>query len=244
MAKKLKDWYDAEYLMMLAQKIKVVYPQFNDERFFELTRDQVDSLEFLKRQDLVANALYESLDCDYEHTIAVFTEILGPGLPDNEGNFTSGYWLWPIGRYVEEHGTQNLDLSLTFSKELTKRFTSEYCMRPLIAADPDRVLPVLIEWSQDENMRVRRLASECIRIRLPWAKRLDTALNYFDQYYQILDNLKNDPDKYVKKSVANNLNDLYKEDVERFSQIVESWTNDDMSEATKWIVKHGSRSIK
>ena len=116
-------------------------------------------------------------------------------------------------------------------------------MRPIIKNYPEKAVEVLKTWSKDDNERVRRLSSECIRIRLPWAKKLYTALEYFDDYYIILTNLKDDEDKYIQKSVANNLNDLYKEDPQKFNYIVDSWTSESMSKATEWIIKHGSRSV-
>lgn len=117
-------------------------------------------------------------------------------------------------------------------------------MRLLIREYPEKSISVLKDWSKDKNERVRRLSSECLRIRLPWAKKLNTALEYFEDYFIILSNLKDDDDKYIQKSVANNLNDLYKENPEKFKFIVDSWTEESMSKNTKWIIKHGSRNVK
>lgn len=103
---------------------------------------------------------------------------------------------------------------------------------------------MLAEWSKDENERVRRLSSECLRIRLPWAKKLYTALEYFAPYLEILTNLKDDKDKYIQKSVANNMNDLYKESPEKFYEIIDEWKKEEMSKACEWIIKHGSRNVK
>jgi len=149
-----------------------------------------------------------------------------------------------IGKYVELYGDEYFDVSIYFSKELTKRFTSEYCMRPLINKNPDKALKILRDWSKDEHERVRRLSSECLRIRLPWAKKLFTALEYFDEYFEILSNLKDDKDKYIQKSVANNLNDLYKEDPDKFHFIINKWKNDNISKECEWVIKHGSRNVK
>ena len=134
---------------------------------------------------------------------------MGPELKGNSGAFSEGWWLWPVGTYSELYGGKSFDSTVKFSKELIKRFTSEYCIRPIIKNYPEKTLEVLKSWSEDGNERVRRLSSECIRIRLPWAKKLYTALEYFEDYYIILTNLKDDEDKYIQKSVANNLNDLY-----------------------------------
>jgi len=242
MAKKLKEYYDHEYLKFLSNLIIRQYDKFDKKTFFELTTS-IEELEFNQRQDLIATALYKSFDLDYEDTVAIFYKILGEELKGNSGAFSEGWWLWPIGKFVEMYGEEYFQISIDFSKELTKRFTSEYCMRPLIKKYPEASLKILYDWSKDDNERVRRLSSECLRIRLPWAKKLYTALEYFDAYVEILTNLKDDKDKYIQKSVANNLNDLYKENPEKFHEIVNKWQEGQISKECEWVIKHGSRNI-
>ena len=241
---KVKDYYNVPYLEELADKISAVTKDFSKENFFELTKSSIEDLEFNQRQELVAKALYKAFDVEYKDIIDIFTKILGDELRGNSGAFTEGWWLWPIGKYVELYGDEYLDVSIAFSKELTKRFTSEYCMRPLINKNPDKALKILRDWSKDSHERVRRLSSECLRIRLPWAKKLFTALEYFDEYFEILSNLKDDRDKYIQKSVANNLNDLYKEDPDKFYFIINKWKSDNISKECEWVIKHGSRNVK
>lgn len=242
MAKKLKDYYDYKYLKFLSDLIAGQYEGFDKKAFFELTTS-IEEFEFNQRQELIATALYKSFDLDYEDTVAVFYKILGEELKGNSGAFSEGWWLWPVGKYVEIYGEEHFQISIDFSKELTKRFTSEYCMRPLIKKYPEASLKILYDWSKDSNERVRRLSSECLRIRLPWAKKLYTALEYFDTYVEILTNLKDDKDKYIQKSVANNLNDLYKENPEKFYEIVNKWQEGKISKECEWVIKHGSRNI-
>ena len=79
-------------------------------------------------------------------------------------------------------------------------------MRPLIVAYPEKSLKTIEQWSKSDNIYVRRLSSECIRINLPWAKKMVTAVEHFEEYKTILNNLKNDFNPYVRRSVANNLN--------------------------------------
>ena len=244
MATKLKDYYDVPYLEELAAKISAVMSEFNEKIFFELTKSTVESLEFNQRQELIAKALYEAFTVDYKQVLIIFKKILGKELRGNSGAFTEGWWLWPFGKYVEMYGDEYFEESIDFSKELTKRFTSEYCMRPLIKKYPEKSLEILKGWSKDEHERVRRLSSECLRIRLPWAKKLFTALEYFDEYFEILSNLKDDKDKYIQKSVANNLNDLYKEDADKFYFIIDAWKKESPSKECEWIIKHGSRNVK
>lgn len=244
MATKVKDYYNVLYLEELAGNIGEATDKFNKDKFFDLTKSTIEELEFNQRQELVAKALHEAFDAKYSDIIAVFTKILGDELRGNRGAFTEGWWLWPIGKYVELYGDEYFDVSIAFSKELTKRFTSEYCMRPLIKKEPDKALKILKDWSKDEHERVRRLSSECLRIRLPWAKKLFTALEYFDDYFEILSNLKDDRDKYIQKSVANNLNDLYKEDPDKFYLIIDTWKKENISKECEWVIKHGSRNVK
>ena len=243
MAKKLKDYYDIDYLESFSKKIYDVTDAFDRNRFLELTKSSINDLAFKDRQVLIDKALRETIDLDYDQTISIFTKILGPELKGNSGAFSEGWWLWPVGTYAELYGGESFDSTVKFSKELTKKFTSEYCMRPIIKNYPEKAIEVLKTWSKDDNERVRRLSSECIRIRLPWAKKLYTALEYFDDYYTILTNLKDDEDNYIQKSVANNLNDLYKEDQEKFNFIVDSWNKEPMTKATERIIKHGSRTV-
>ena len=244
MAKKLKEYYDILYLEDLSNKLMAVTDCFDRKKFFELTKDKIDELEFNARQELIAHALKASFDIEYPVLLSVFSQILGKELRGNSGAFSEGWWLWPIGKYVELYGEEYFEESIAFSKELTKRFTSEYCMRPLIKKYPIKSLEILKEWSQDEHERVRRLSSECLRVRLPWSKKLYTALDYFEDYFEILDHLKNDSDKYIQKSVANNLNDLYKEAPDRFEWILSKWKLENPSKECEWIMKHGSRNVK
>ena len=90
---------------------------------------------------------------------------------------------------MERHGNEDWRLSLSFLKELTKRFTGEYAIRPLLKEHPGEVMDELIQWTKKENVHVRRLASEGIRIRLPWSPRLTVALDEFERYTAILTNL-------------------------------------------------------
>lgn len=242
MAKKFKDYYDPECAQLIAGKIAAVWPEFNSNGFVRKLEAEIHEKEFLQRQDAFAAALEAFLTGDYTQDIAIFHQILGPELQTTEGMFIYGWWLWPVGRYVERNGTKDFQVSMNFIYELTKRFTGEFAVRPLLEKFPQQSLEVILKWSLDKNVHVRRLASEGVRIRLPWAKKLPIAIQEFETYKQILDNLKNDPEKFVQKSVGNNLNDLMKESPELAMQIINDWQNGNPGKATQWIMKHGLRS--
>lgn len=242
MAQKLKEHYDIAYCLSLGQKIGSVYPSFDLERFIHSVSPSLESLEFNDRQTLIATTLKEVLPESYEQTLEIFSQILGPELEGSLGMFTEGWWLWPVGKFVELYGDEQFEQTTAFSKELTKRFTGEFCMRPILARYPEQTIRLMIEWSKDANQRVRRLASECLRIHLPWSKKIEVVLDYFDLYTEVLSNLKDDTDKSIQKSVANNLNDLFKVDPERFEQIIGAWERSDMTKECAWIIKHASRT--
>jgi 3-methyladenine DNA glycosylase AlkC len=241
---KVKDYYNADCAKLLSQKIKPIYQNFQDKTFIKYIDKNVSDKEFSDRMDVFADAFELYLPDDYEQNISIFEKILGPELQQETGMFSEGWWLWPIGRYVERHGFKNLKVSLNFIKELTKRFTGEYAIRPLLGNKPKETIKTLVKWSKDENVHVRRLASEGVRISLPWSKKIYIAIDEFEQYKIILTNLKNDKSKFVQKSVGNNLNDLYKEYPEKANEIIKEWNNDNPTKETIWIINHGLRSTK
>lgn len=242
MAKKFKDYYDTDCARLIARKLLAVWPSFENRKFTAFLKPRLVKEEFLGRQDLFVLAFEQFLTNSYEDNISLFMQILGEELQTTTGMFSCGWWLWPIGRYVEQHGTENPELSLNFIYELTKRFTGEFAIRPIIQQNPRKTLRVILKWSKDGNVHVRRLASEGLRVRLPWAKKSAAAISQFELYKKILTNLKNDKEKFVQKSVGNNLNDLMKETPALARTIITEWQNDNPGKETFWIIRHGLRS--
>jgi 3-methyladenine DNA glycosylase AlkC len=241
---KFKDYYNADCAELLSRKIKDVFPDFQAKSFVNYIDKNVADKELFERLDVFAGAFELYLPDDYENTIKLFGKILGPELKQETGMFSEGWWLWPVGRYVERHGVKITKLSLNFIQELTKRFTGEYAIRPLLENKTKETIKTMIKWSRDKNVHVRRLASEGARISLPWSKKLYAALSEFENYKLLLTNLKNDTSKFVQKSVGNNLNDLYKEFPEKAHEIINEWKKDHPTKETLWIIHHGLRNIK
>ena len=241
---KVKDYYNADCAKLLSQKIKIMFPKFQEKEFIKFIDKNVPDKEFFERMDVFANAFEVYLPNNYEQNIQIFQNILGPELKQETGMFSEGWWLWPIGRYVEKHGIENIKISLNFIKDLTKRFTGEYAIRPLLAKKPKETLKTIVKWSKDENVHVRRLASEGVRISLPWSKKLYVAIDEFETFKIILTNLKNDKSKFVQKSIGNNINDLYKEFPEKANELIKEWNKDNPTKETQWIINHGLRSLK
>jgi 3-methyladenine DNA glycosylase AlkC len=244
MAKKFKDYYNKACAELIAGKIQGIDVTFPAGEFIKSVEKGVRGKSMLERQDVFAAELYRAFGGDYFRGLKVFSQIVGPELQQDTGMFKEGWWLWPIGRFVELYGPDHLDESLDFIYELTKRFTGEFAIRPLLEKYPEQVFCRLKKWSKDENVHVRRLASEGMRIKLPWAKRLDTSLGHFDDFCEVLSNLRHSPEKFVQKSVGNNLNDLMKVDPEKAHRLIAKWELGEDSKALRWIIKHGKRTLK
>ena len=239
---KYKDYYNDDYIIDFSHKLQAVMPDFDEKAFSYALIGRLDDKELFERLDYIVDAMQRSMAGGYSENIKAFFDILGPELKQPEGMFNLGWWLWPVGRYVERCGNEDWRLSLSFLKELTKRFTGEFAVRTLLREHPKEVMDELIKWTLDENVHVRRLASEGVRIRLPWSRKLYAALDEFERYTVILTNLKDAPEKFVQKSVGNNLNDLYKDAPEKADYIISQWEKSGHSKAQDWIIKHGRRN--
>lgn len=243
MAKKIKDWFDEECVELHIEKFDTVDAPFDPIIYEEKILPFYKPLEFGERMDLFAQGLEAAFEVSYEESLVWLHNILGPELAQDTGMFKIGWWLWPIGRYIERNGLQAIEPTLDFIYELTQRFTGEFAMRPLLVAEPLKVLPVVEKWSLDENVHVRRLASECLRPKLPWAAMNSVFVENPEICVRILNNLKTSPEVFVQKSVANNINDLYKVKPDLAQFIVDSWASTG-SDATLKIIKHGTRSLR
>lgn len=241
--KPLKLYFDVELAEYLSNEILKVYSNFDKKSFISLIKEKVDELELKDRNILFANTFSQLLTGKYESDIEIYYKILGPENLSETGMFNNYYQLWPIGTYVELFGTKNIDVSLNFIEELTKRFTGEFAVRNLILQDSDKCLKYFEKWSKSENFHLRRLSSEGIRPKLPWAKKLELFIDNPEPVFKILNNLKQDKIKFVQKSVANNINDYLKLNEKEALKLLENWSNI-KDKNTFWIIKHALRNYK
>ena len=243
LAKKLKDYYDFNYIKDISDKFSQVAPNFDPESYNKEIPEEYNELTFLKRQDAIANAIEAGLKGRYTDNLNVFKLIWGEELKQETGMFKEGWWLWPLGRYVEKHALEDIDATLLFVRDFTKRHTGEYIVRPILINHTKYIMETFLEWSKDENVHIRRLSSEGMRISLPWAVKTISVLNEKILYEQILTNLIDDRSRFVQKSVGNNINDLYKIDPEFADKIIEKWEKTS-SKNTLWIINHARRNQK
>ncbi|SFH65247.1 3-methyladenine DNA glycosylase AlkC [Tindallia magadiensis] len=227
---------------LLADKILDVYENFPRQAYVNAVNEKCGHLSYSKRIELHAEELYHALPKDYETAINILVSVLGEENEKETGMFSEFYWILPIGKYVEKYGLDHFDLSLKAIEEITKRNTGEYAIRPFIRKDPDRLIKTMTEWATSENFHLRRLASEGLRPKLPWAPKLDTFIDNPQPVFAILELLKEDQVMFVKKSVANHLTDWLKVNKEPTAKLIKQWSGSE-DKHTQWIIKRATRKI-
>lgn len=241
--KQLKLWFDKDLAQLLSNKIIEIESSFDSELFISNVDKGVSSLELKDRVELMADELHHILGKSYSDTVAILLRILGPENELETGMFSNFYWIMPIAKLVEKYGIDDFDISMHAIKEITKRNTSEYTIRPFIEKYPERTIAQMEIWSTDSNSHVRRLSCEGARPRLPWATKIDLFIDNPTPLIPILENLKDDSSKYVQKSVANCINDILKDNLDLGKKLLEQWMNNLTVERT-WIIKHALRNLK
>ncbi|MFD0676374.1 MULTISPECIES: DNA alkylation repair protein [unclassified Paenibacillus] len=238
----LKHYFAVELAHHLSELIRPHYPEFPAQSFVDSIAEQVGPHELKGRVAIIADELNKALPPDYPDSLAILLNILGPENETEEGMFTNGYFLMPVAHFVEKYGLQHFTLSMHALREITKRHTSEYAIRPYLAVYPDDSIKLLSSWSHDPNLHVRRLVSEGTRPRLPWAKRIKVIHEDPAHNLALLDPLWDDPSFYVRKSVANHLNDLTKD----HKDITVNWLRERLDggeKHTSWMIRHSLRSL-
>ena len=234
MADRLKDmFFTRESLGSFSDVIQRVYPEFDKNRFLALIHDEEwADRELKQKMRHTSVCLFETLPRDYHRAI----DILLKAAPD-----LSGFEAMSLPDYVEIYGMDDWDLSLEALKIFTKSASAEFAIRPFLDQDPDRAIAYLMKLARDKDEKVRRLASEGCRPRLPWAMALPKLKKDPRPILPILEKLKNDPSEDVRRSVANNVNDISKDNEEIALDLCENWFG--KSKETDAIVKHACRSL-
>lgn len=207
--------------ILLAEKISTVYKKFDSKGFIRATKNKVVGKSYTQRVEILANLLKHHLPEKYIEALAVLLKILGPENKEETGMFTHFYWLMPVGKFVEKYGLDNFSESINAIEEITKRNTGEYAIRPFARKHPTKTLAACTKWAKSKNFHLRRLASEGLRPKLPWAPKLDIWNDNPEPIFDILELLKEDEVKFVKKSVANHIRDWVKVNPSKAKKLIQ-----------------------
>lgn len=182
----------------------------------------LDGLELKDRVRHIAACLREHLEPAYPEALGRLLRSLPAPLDGTEGVTEAMEW-WPMCQFVESYGLDHPDLSIRAMHDLTRRFSCEFAIRPYLVARPVETLAVLAGWTRDPDPHVRRLVSEGTRPRLPWGMRLSEFVRDPEPVILLLEILRDDPEEYVRRSVANNLNDIAKDHPDRVVDLAKTW---------------------
>lgn len=238
MAEPLKNLLHPGVVTAIADRLTAAWPTFDRARFEAFAGDRLEALELMQRSLQIRDALIETLPQLFPQAAALLEECLPRG--DRAG--LSGWALLPVSQYVAARGLNDFELSLSLLRALTPHFTSEFGIRVFIDQDQERALAIIGSWVTDPNHHVRRLASEGTRPRLPWAMRLPKLIRDPLPILPILKALIDDPEDYVRRSVANSLNDIAKDHPDLVAGFVAEHMPD-ASPERRQLLRHASRTL-
>ncbi|MBL4889119.1 MAG: hypothetical protein JKX97_03730 [Candidatus Lindowbacteria bacterium] len=208
----LRDVYNPTNVTDLAKRIKKIWAKFDQNAFKKAILPTLNTLDFGERSALIRRSLEIHLPEDFRKAASILVDSLAPELESEsiDADWNSFINI-PTAEYISYNGHDHFDTSMNALYEITKRFSSEFSIRSFLDKDSKRALSLMKKWTRDKNMHVRRLVSEGSRPRLP----LGMALRKFKKdprpVIELLELLKDDSELYVRRSVANNLNDISKD---------------------------------
>ncbi|MBL4771920.1 MAG: DNA alkylation repair protein [Planctomycetes bacterium] len=242
MAEPFKNWINDSVAEWLGARVLDVWPAFSVQAYAGSYQGRLQALELKARAQLVGECLRKALPADMGQALTILTDAICATPEVTVDDMQGGWPMFPINSLVATYGLDHPELSLILLFEVTKRFTSEFGIRPFLEQHTELTLDQLHIWASDENVHVRRLVSEGSRPRLPWAPQIKAFMVDPAPVFELLEKLKDDPEEYVRRSVANNLNDICKDHPAAMLQVVEAWSKDASPERKK-LIRHACRTL-
>ncbi|MBK6775244.1 MAG: DNA alkylation repair protein [Flavobacteriales bacterium] len=233
MAEPLKEMFNRAYFERLAKEVEGAAPRIQRAALIKDLLHGNETRELNTRMRHASTILRKHLPTDFRKAVNV--------LKDVAPRMSNGYTALLYPDFVGLHGLDDPIFSLDALKHFTGFGSSEFAVREFFRRDVKGTLNVMRQWAEDDSEHVRRLASEGSRPRLPWSFRLDAVLKDPTLTTPILERLRADDSLYVRKSVANHLNDFSKDHPAYMIDVLRSW--DGKHPHTAWIAKHASRTL-
>lgn len=236
----LKNYFNEDLIHRIGVAFQKKIPQLDVQEFkTEILDKEWPQLELKQRMRHISVKIRPFLSEDYS---ASLEELIGAMNYLKElGLSQYGFELMAFPDYVEVYGIDELEHSLNAIEIITQTTSCEFAIRPFILKYPETTIARMHEWSMHEHHMVRRLSSEGCRPRLPWAMALSPLKLDPSPILPILERLKSDPSETVRRSVANNLNDISKDNPQLVIGMAKKWygKSDDVNK----VVKHACRSL-
>jgi 3-methyladenine DNA glycosylase AlkC len=239
MPEPLKNMYNPRFFEVFTSTVKLVLPNFNKQHFLHQVFDtNWEQRELKQRVRHISSTLKEHLPGSYKEEVNL---ILGIIKHSERTGIKGGFEYMFFPDFIEQYGLDDLDTSLKAIEKITQFISCEFAIRPFLLKYQNEVMAQMLKWSRHPHDHVRRFSSEGCRPRLPWAVAIPALKKDPSPILPILENLKNDASLFVRKSVANNLNDIAKDHPQIVVQLAKKWKG--QSKETDWIIKHGSRTL-
>lgn len=236
----IKDIYSVSFYKKFSQAVAEVHPSFNKQKFIEtIYEGNFVEKEWKDRMKHTTVVLHEFMPENFPQAVSLIDKII-ENLKKNNFSDSNLAFIF-FADYIETYGLKDFETSTKAFVSITQFISCEFAVRPFILKYKEKMIGEMTKWSLHENHHVRRLASEGSRPRLPWAMAIPFLKKDPSSILPILENLKNDPSEYVRRSVANNLNDIAKDNPEIVLEIASRWKNH--SRETDGIIKHGCRTL-
>ncbi len=247
MPEPFKTVFNQSLVDHIAVHVKRHCEGFDDARFTQLAMHGLEDLELKARAGNILDALGDTLPDEFEESCTVLAATLHPETEDEQSETNPdlglrGWAIFPLSMYVAQYGLHDPIRSLDLLKEMTKRFTSEFAIRAFLENDLHATLEIIAQWTRHPDRHVRRLVSEGTRPRLPWAGRLPELQRDPSPILALLDALKDDQSEYVRRSVANSLNDISKDHPEVISKLAAQWVAN-ASDQRLALIRHACRTL-
>ncbi len=242
-----KNVFSKRLVACLADHLQRHHSGFNRLKFEKPILADLENLEFKARAQLIADQLHHALPRDHKDRVRILQAVLHPDEFDhaNQPSDKDGLCGWgvqPLTMVVGQHGIEDFDGSLELLRQMTMRSSSEFGIRYFLLADQERALAIMANWADDANRHVRRLVSEGTRPRLPWAMQLPRLIDDPSPMLPILEALRDDSEEYVRRSVANHLNDIAKDHADRVARLAGDWRQGADKHREK-LIRHACRTL-
>nr|WP_299339740.1 DNA alkylation repair protein [Allomuricauda sp.] len=235
----LKNIYNEQFFEGFLQNVLKVQPNFESESFLNKIYDNDWSNKELKeRMRHISTTLKDFLPKEYDEAINTIIALVDY-LKKTQPGLSFEHMFLPD--FIEQYGLDDYETSVRALEKVTQFTSCEFAVRPFIKKYPKAMMKQMLTWSEHEHYAVRRFSTEGCRPRLPWAMALPELKNNPAPIIPILENLKNDTSEFVRRSVANNLNDIAKENPEVVINLAKKWQG--VSKNTDWVIKHGCRTL-
>lgn len=238
----MKDGIGKPAIARISNALKQNLPEFNEKKFQQLALNGLDQLELKQRVYHLINVLHFYLPSNFKKTAKILQNISVSWDGGNENDPLAEFAAWPFIDYVGQYGLNHPKEALITLEKLTPLFSAEFAIRPFIKQHYELTFEFLKKCTQNDDAHVRRLASEGTRPRLPWGEQLPQFISDPSPVIELLEDLRRDNSEYVRRSVANNLNDISKDNPATVIKTCKRWKSENSPEIL-WIIRHATRSL-